>query len=207
MSRVSFLDADITGVRFSDMVCWGGEDNYKVIEEEWLEQYIKEPNEFEEKKISLGGVLSVYRNLRDNYEFRRRYDEAGKFFIKEMELKRKYRETPNVSFTKIKFLSYIKKLKRDKTHNPKVEYILRENKWPRRNISLTRSYHFLSKYGESLLRPILVGIAILVFSTFLFVTQSNPNLIPTWPISFINHTDNLTSAKYTLQPAGTVTQQ
>ncbi len=30
--------------------------------------------------------------LRENYEFRRKYDEAGKFFIREMELKRTYRE-------------------------------------------------------------------------------------------------------------------
>ena len=36
--------------------------------------------------------MAVYRNLRENYEYRLRYDEAGKFFIKEMELKRKYRE-------------------------------------------------------------------------------------------------------------------
>jgi hypothetical protein len=38
--------------------------------------------------------MAVYRNLRENYEFRLRYDEAGKFFIREMELKRKYREAP-----------------------------------------------------------------------------------------------------------------
>ena len=40
---------------------------------------------------------AVYRNLRENYEFRLRYDEAGKFFIKEMELKRRYREEKNTS--------------------------------------------------------------------------------------------------------------
>jgi uncharacterized protein YeeX (DUF496 family) len=48
----------------------------------------------EYENVSLGLVLSVYRNLRENYEFRLRYDDAGKFFIKEMELKRKYREVP-----------------------------------------------------------------------------------------------------------------
>ena len=43
--------------------------------------------------------LKTYRNLRENCEFRLRYDEAGKFFIREMELKRKYREvlSPNDS--------------------------------------------------------------------------------------------------------------
>jgi hypothetical protein len=39
----------------------------------------------------LESVMAVYRNLRENYEYRLRYDEAVKFFTKEMELKRKYR--------------------------------------------------------------------------------------------------------------------
>jgi hypothetical protein len=43
-------------------------------------------------EFSLGTVMAVYRNLRENYEFRLRFDEAGQFFFKEMELKRKYRE-------------------------------------------------------------------------------------------------------------------
>ena len=43
-------------------------------------------------EFSLGTVMAVYRNLRENYEFRLRYDEAGQFFFKEMELKRKYRQ-------------------------------------------------------------------------------------------------------------------
>lgn len=41
--------------------------------------------------------MAVYRNLRENYEYRLRYDEAGKFFIKEMELKRQYRQVKNIS--------------------------------------------------------------------------------------------------------------
>jgi hypothetical protein len=43
------------------------------------------------KEVTLGTVMAVYRNLRENYEFRLKFDEAGKFFIKEMELKRNYR--------------------------------------------------------------------------------------------------------------------
>jgi hypothetical protein len=39
----------------------------------------------------LGSVKTIYRNLRENYEYRLRYDEAGKFFIREMELTRNYR--------------------------------------------------------------------------------------------------------------------
>lgn len=41
------------------------------------------------KKVSRGAVMAVYRNLRENFEYRMRYDEAGEFFVREMELKRK----------------------------------------------------------------------------------------------------------------------
>ena len=44
------------------------------------------------KDIKLGGVLAVYRNLRENYEYRLKYDEAGEFFIREIEMKRNYRQ-------------------------------------------------------------------------------------------------------------------
>jgi hypothetical protein len=36
--------------------------------------------------LSLGSVLAIYRSLRENYEYRLRYDEAGQFFKREMEL-------------------------------------------------------------------------------------------------------------------------
>jgi hypothetical protein len=50
---------------------------------------VKEDNEFFilTQGPSLEGVLSVYRNLRENYEYRLRYNESGQFFIKEMEYK------------------------------------------------------------------------------------------------------------------------
>ena len=82
------MNSDITRIRFSDKTRWRederkkGKDRFTVIEEKWLEgSHPKSPD------ISLGSVMAVYRNLRENYEFRLRYDEAGKFFIKEMELK------------------------------------------------------------------------------------------------------------------------
>jgi len=91
----AFLETDITRVRFTDKTKWGGKDKDQVIEEEWFKQYIKDPTN-KRRIISLGGVLSAYRNLRENYEFRRRYDEAGKIFIREMELKRKYKSINSV---------------------------------------------------------------------------------------------------------------
>lgn len=65
---------------------------------------------------SLEGVLSVYRNLRENYEYRLRYNESGQFFIKEMELQRTF-ENSNAGET------------------------IRKN-WFKRNLSPIGMYHF-----------------------------------------------------------------
>jgi hypothetical protein len=118
MSRVSFVNTDITGIRFGDNVRWDGTDNFQVIEETWLEEDIE--NTIEDRRVRLGGVLSVYRNLRENYEYRRRYDEAGKFFIREMELKRKYREEISKRSTP--------------DYKEEIRYNIVENPWFRRNI-------------------------------------------------------------------------
>ena len=90
MSLVSFMNTDIIGIRFSGKTRWGKDrDQFKVVEEEKLEM---ELDYCKGTYSNIEEILSVYRNLRENYEFRRIYDEAGKFFIREMELKRKYRE-------------------------------------------------------------------------------------------------------------------
>jgi Pentapeptide repeats (9 copies) len=101
LTKVSFMNTDITRVRFSGRARWGQKDKFKVIEEEMLEE---EALKESPQQISLGTVMAVYRNLRENYEYRLRYDEAGEFFIKEMELKRKYREVPTISSANLKLL-------------------------------------------------------------------------------------------------------
>jgi hypothetical protein len=58
-----------------------------VIDEEKFEQFFEDYPD----QVNLGSVKTIYRNLRENYEYRLRYDEAGKFFIREMELTRNYR--------------------------------------------------------------------------------------------------------------------
>lgn len=85
LSKFSFMNTDITRVRFGDRARWGEKDKFKVVEKEMLENSLleKSPQHVtnEQKcspKVSLGGVMAVYRNLRENYEFRLRYDEAGK---------------------------------------------------------------------------------------------------------------------------------
>jgi uncharacterized protein YjbI with pentapeptide repeats len=162
LSKVSFADSDITRIRFGDRIGWGGKDKFTITEEEWLKRKAREENEaddrgrlVEKEEVSLELVLSVYRNLRENYEFRLRYDDAGKFFMKEEELKRKYRETKSENGLEIK-----------------------ENGWFRRHFSLTGLYYHLSRYGESISRPALIGVLAVFLSTLFWVTQSNPTLEP-----------------------------
>jgi uncharacterized protein YjbI with pentapeptide repeats len=192
LSKVSFADSDITRLRFGDKITWGGKDKDKftIIEEEWLRNKVKERTENEDwhEDVSLELVLSVYRNLRENYEFRLRYDDAGKFFIKEMELKRKYRDVPSISDFKFKLITLGRKLKGDQTSPPEVTYHLEENGWLRKHFSLTGLYSHLSRYGESIARPVLIGVITLFFSTIFWVTQSNPSLEPQISIFLGNST-------------------
>jgi hypothetical protein len=123
-------------------------------------------------------VLSVYRNLRENYEFRLRYRDAGKFFIKEMEIKRKYRESPTISHAKLKLLSLFKKLKLYNGQIPNVKYVLTRNRWPRRNLSLTGLYYHFSNYGESIARPTIIGAITVALATLFWLMQSKPTLEP-----------------------------
>jgi hypothetical protein len=51
------------------------------------------------KELTLDNVLTVYRNLRENYDYYMKYEESGKFFLNEMRLKRK--TLPKLSGEKI----------------------------------------------------------------------------------------------------------
>jgi Pentapeptide repeats (9 copies) len=164
LSKVSFAGTDITRIRFGDKIRWS-KDGFTIVEEEWLrEQTEKKQKEKEEEKeeekvkekierVSLELVLSVYRNLRENYEFRLRYDDAGKFFIKEMELKRKYRTVRSKNG----------KDPKENGKDPKVK----KNDWFRRNLfSLTGLYYNLFVYGEDLKRPaLMLLLPLLIVST------------------------------------------
>lgn len=109
------------------------------------------------KKINLQSLLTIYRNLRENYEYQLRYEEAGKFFIREMELKRKYEE---------------------KFGNNLVRYYdgysLNIKNSIKRRFSLTGLYYGISRYGESVTIPVLMGFGIIILSTFIFMIESNP---------------------------------
>jgi hypothetical protein len=164
-----------------------------VIEEEWLEKLGKEKKleneheqENESKRISLDLVLYVYRRLRENYEFKLKFDEAGKFFIKEMELKRKYREAPSLSAVfKRKLIKFLKRLKlvNANVQEPKIEYVLKQNGRLRRHFSLTGLYYHLSTYGESIVKPTIIGAITVGLSTLFWLLQNNPTVEPS--LSFI----------------------
>ena len=92
-----------------------------------------------------------------------RYDEAGQFFVREMELKRKYREVPS------------------KEEDSSLE--IKQNNWFRRNLfSLTGWYYHLSKYGENIWRPTIAGLVIVFLSTLFWLMQSNPTVEPSLPV-------------------------
>jgi pentapeptide repeat protein len=177
LSNVSFMNTDLTGVRFSDKARWGeGEkpkekDRFKMVDERLLEEKIKDEDSHTED-FNLGSIKAVYRSLRENYEYRMRYDEAGQFFIREMELKRKYREVIS------------------KEVQNTLE--IKQNNWFRRNLfSLTGWYYHLSRYGESLWRPTVAGIVILLLSTLFWLIQINPSAEPSFTntVGFANATN------------------
>jgi hypothetical protein len=98
--------------------------------------------------IGLESIMALYRNLRENYEFRFRYEESSEFFTREMELKRKYREVRSL----------------DGSIDLKDRL--------RRNFSLTGVYYNLFRYGESLKRIALTTVALFaVFSAAYFVVN------------------------------------
>jgi uncharacterized protein YjbI with pentapeptide repeats len=90
LENVSFLNTNILKIKF-DNVKWGKEDGFKILEERILEQKLKSNKEYD-FEFTLDDVLSIYRSLRENYQKRLKYDEAGEFFVREMEVKRKYKE-------------------------------------------------------------------------------------------------------------------
>lgn len=89
------------------------------------------------KRVDMETVRAIYRNLRENYEYRLRYDEAGGFFVREMELKRYYKATS--------------------------EGLEREGRI-NRNFSPIGLYFHLSTYGENARKPIIGLVTIFIIS-------------------------------------------
>ena len=118
LSNVSLLNTDVTRIRFGADTIWnsGDGDPYAILDEREIaaEQHAPSPSE----------VLAVYRNLRECHEYWLMYGEAGKFYIKEMDLRRRYKTDGGSSGI--------------------------ERHCLRRYVSLTNGYNVLCRYGESL---------------------------------------------------------
>jgi len=184
LQNVSFLNSDITAVVFDENATFGKSGSspirYITMDERNFEKQLARNTSLPSNKENsspqdltgqdellyqeptLGALLALYRNLRENYEYRLRYDEAGQFFVREMEIKRKYREEFSIR---------------------KNRYIPNVNKWFRQNFSLTGLYYHLSKYGESISRPVILAIIIVGLSTLFWLIQNNPTGEPS--ISYI----------------------
>lgn len=96
LTFVSFMNTDITRIQFSHKVIFDRNGKFKVFDERMLEKGLK--NKRYQKSFpstNIGNILSLYRNLRENFEFNLRYNEAGRFFVREMEIRRKYSEYPD----------------------------------------------------------------------------------------------------------------
>lgn len=146
LSNVSFLRTDITRIRFGNDVIWSeGKDPYLILEERILAKDA-------EQGLHLEDVMDLYRHLRDNYEFYSRYDMSSYFYIRELELSRKYR-------------------KNDAVQDQKT---IKKSKF-RSLISILSAFYLVSKYGQSYLRPLSFGLIGVAFSTMYFWTSGFSN--------------------------------
>jgi len=105
LSRASFLDSyNADKIRFYN-IAWQKKGRRKILFEEEVFEKAKK-NEYQQlcgnnvdlSHITMDDVLSVYRNLKDAYEREAKYDEAGEFFVSEMEFKRNYSPNGKKSF-------------------------------------------------------------------------------------------------------------
>jgi uncharacterized protein YjbI with pentapeptide repeats len=157
LTKVSFVNTDITRVRFGGKVRWGEHDEFELSDERNLKQRFKNNSLTIGNKeiLRLGTIITVYRNLRENYEYSLRFEEADKFFRKEMDLKRLYRET----------------ISRDN------RITIKKNNWFSRNLSMTGLYYRISDYGLSYKRPASIA-ALFIFVDILISFFTNPKYHP-----------------------------
>ncbi|MGQ4834438.1 MAG: pentapeptide repeat-containing protein [Candidatus Asgardarchaeia archaeon] len=96
---------------------------------------------------TIDNVLSVYRGLRENYDYFLKYEESGKFFVGEMDtlflkLKEKYRVDARTLKEKVRSIN---------------KYLGWTIEW-----FVLKAYRVLALYGESYLRPIVWSLLIIL---------------------------------------------
>ena len=147
MANVSFLDTDIKNIKFGNESSWKIIDDsnkdkksvnkdFKIYEERQIEKN-------QETKINLESIKNIYRDLRENFELNLQYEIAGEFFVREMEVSRKYTKKNNEFVTKKK-------------------HILKQY------LSFYWIYNIIAQYGQSYYRPIYFAIPIIAIGTCFF---------------------------------------
>ena len=152
VSNVSFLDTDLKEITFGSRITWsprvagragfgragrasprrGGysiwNSKWRVYDEKTIEGNSWDP------AINVENLKGVYRDLRDNFDRRLAYNVSGGFFVREMEVERKYEN--------------------DKNGSIKRKHILK------RALTWHTAYNALSEYGQSVVRPPLYLAAV-----------------------------------------------
>lgn len=94
-----------------------------------------------DRALNVENVMNTYRDLRDNCDRQLRYDVSGGFFVREMEMERKYENGENGNVVPKPLL--------------------------RRVVTWHAAYNTLSEYGQSLIRPLAFLVPILVVGSAL----------------------------------------
>ena len=116
LSNVSFLGTNMTRVRFHADTVWNDDGNrYAILDERRLAE--------DPSPSALSDALAVYRSLRECYEYWLMYVEAGQFYAREIDMRRRYRLDARRG-----------KVVRSRWH---------------RYLSLANGYNVLCRYGES----------------------------------------------------------
>ena len=131
VSNVSFLNTDLKEVCFGNMTTWSPQTQpnsravwdrkWRIYDEKSLEAKSPDP------ALNIENVQSVYRDLRDNFDQQLRYDVSGGFFVREMEVGRKYKVDED-------------------------GHVVLKPIW-RRALTWNAAYNVLAEYGQSLKRP------------------------------------------------------
>ena len=114
LSNVSFLSTNMTKIRFDADTVWNDDGSYAILDERELANNLS--------KSSLSDTLAVYRSLRECHEYWLMYEEAGQFYIREMDMRRCYGDALGEGVARRRV---------------------------RRYISLVNGYNVLCRYGES----------------------------------------------------------
>ena len=147
LSNVKFINTDIKSIVFGTDTTWEIKENSNnSIDSKKLKYHSKiyEEIQLELKNNNvenLESIKNIYRDLRDNFDRNLQYDKAGEFFVREMELNRKYTQ---------------------KNQNIELKPICSQT------LSPYAVYNALSLYGQSLKRSTYWGIILFIIASGVF---------------------------------------